>query len=226
MSEKYNHWFLENFNLFESLSENTMMQLEKFITDKKAEKKQVIYAADDESNKIYFLKKGKIKISRFSPDGKEHIVAIIGPGEIFGESKLIGSEVMGESAEVIEDAVICSIGFNEFQEFLNKNPELNFKITKLIGFKLQRIQSKLESLCFKSAEERIRQNLKELAEEYGHKNQYTKEITLRLNITHDDLAKLSAATRQKVTTVLGELVRRGIISYKRRKIVIREINKL
>lgn len=203
-----------------------MMKFQEALVDKESAKKQVIYLSDDESKNVYFLKKGKIKISKFSDDGKEHIIAILGPGEIFGESPLLGSEIMGEDAEVLEDAVICSMDYQKFQDFLREHPEMNFQVTKLIGFKLKKIQSKLETLCFKSAEERVKHYIKDLAEQYGKKNEYTQDIILRLNVTHDDLAKLTATTRQKVTTVLSSLVKQGVIEYQRKKIVVRDITKL
>jgi CRP/FNR family transcriptional regulator len=186
----------------------------------------VVYLADDPSEKIYFLKKGKIKISKFSDDGKEHILAIIGPGELFGESFLTGEDIMGEDAEVLEDSIICSVDSAQFLDFLKQHPELNFNVTKLIGLKLKRIQSKLENLCFKTAEQRIIFYLKDLAENYGRYDNATNHLTLKMNITHDDLAKLTATTRQKVTTVLNSLSNQGFIDYSRKMIVIKDLTKL
>lgn len=208
------------------LSEEKMMKLQEFIIELNAKEKQLVYLADDESLRIYFLKQGKIKLTRFSEEGKEHITAIIGPGDIFGESALLGSTTMDENAEVIEDAVVCSIEFSHFKKFIEDNPELNLSIIKLIGLKFRRIQTKLDSLCFKNSEERIRQYLKSLAIDYGRQNQLTKDITLRISLRHEDIAKLTATTRQKVTTVMSNLVKQGIIEYRRNKIIIREIEKL
>lgn len=226
MTQKAKYWFLENFNLFQVLPEEKLMQMHEHIRDSDVKKNELVYLSEDESRKIYFLKQGKIKLTRFSEQGKEHIIGIIGPGEIFGESALLGSSTMDENAEVIEDAVICSIDYSQFRNFINENPELNLSIIKLIGLKFRRIQTKLDSLCFKNSEERIRQYIKSLAYDFGRQNQLTKDITLRISLTHEEIAKLTATTRQKVTSVLSNLVKQGIIEYRRNKIIIRDIEKL
>ena len=224
--DKKKIWHLENFNLLKSLSKKEMMNLDGMAMMKKANRKEIIYLSDEPSNNIYFLKEGKIKISKYSEDGRELVLSVLGPGEIFGELALADYEQHEEDAEVMEDAIICSIDHNKFTELLSRNPELNLKIIKFIGFKLKKVQSMLEQLIFKNYEERIRHFIKEMADNYGKKIAGTNEIVIILDLTHDNIAKLTATTRKKVSSTFSKLEKEGIISYNRKKIIIKDYSKL
>lgn len=92
MADKSKIWYLENFNLFSSFSMKEMEEMSRMTAMRSCQKNQVIFFEDDPSDKIYFLKEGKVKLSRFAEDGREIIVAILGPGELFGELAISGQE--------------------------------------------------------------------------------------------------------------------------------------
>ncbi len=220
-------WYLENFSMLHLLSKEEMKELDAMAEMRNTPKNQVIYFPEDTSNTVYLLKSGKIKISKISFSGKEIILALLGPGEIFGELSLLGQEKREEIAEVTEDAVICSVSLSHFEAMLQQNPKFSLQITKLIGFRLKKIQQRLENLVFKTAEQRVRFFIKEVAEEHGRKilmNDEEREVKLKLS--HEEIAKLSATSRQTVNTVLNELGKKGIISYDRRRIFVRKLSAL
>ena len=109
MSDKTKIWYLQNFNLLEGMDESSMEMMDEKSTMKKSSKREIIYFPEERSDNIYLLKEGKVKISRVSEDGKKMTLHLIGPGEIFGESAILGQEKRENIAEVVEDAVICSI---------------------------------------------------------------------------------------------------------------------
>ncbi|RUT73605.1 Crp/Fnr family transcriptional regulator [Ancylomarina longa] len=212
-------WYFESFNFLDSLSMKEKMELSDRAKMIEAKKNQIIYLPSDISNSIYFLKKGKVKISSFSDDGKEMIYAILGPGEIFGELAIIGQENREQIAATTENALICYVDVREFENFLATHPRLSLQITKLIGFRLMKVRSRLERMWFKSASERVKSLLLDLIDEHGIKIGDEREI--RLNLTHQDIANLAATTRQTVTTTLNDLERSNIITYDRRRILVR-----
>ena len=213
-------WYFENFNFLGSLTILEKMDLGRRTKMLEAKKDQTIYLPTDIANSIYFLKKGKVKISSFSDDGKEMIYAILGPGEIFGELAITGQTNREQIAAATENAVICYVNVQEFENFLATHPRLSLKVTKLIGFRLRKVRSRLERMWFKSAPERVKSLLLDLIEEHGIKIGDEREI--RLNLTHQDIANLAATTRQTVTTTFNELERQGVITYDRRRILIRK----
>ncbi len=218
-------WYLENFNILKALSKKEMMKLNERTKMRNCHKNEVIYLPYEKSNTLYFLKEGKVKIASVSEDGKEMIHAILGQGEIFGELAITDNQ--GERkqiAEATEDALICSIDVKEFGEFMQNNSNLNLSITKAIGFRLRKIQARLESLWFKSAPERIRSFIKDLADEHGR--DVGDEKVVQLNLTHQEIASLTATTRQTVTSTLNDLEKKKIIIYDRKRILIRKYDLL
>ncbi len=219
-------WYFENFKILKVLSADEKGEIAHQSLMKQPGKKQLIHFSEDLPNKIFFVKEGKVKISKFSESGQEIILAILGTGEIFGELAITGQPGSGEVAEIVEDAVICEFSADEMRKILGMNPQLNIQMTKLIGEKYKKIQSRFESLCFKSAPDRIREFIRELANEHGEKTGKEKEIAVKLNLTHEDIAKLTATTRQTVTSLFNELEKQGIIEYDRKRILIKDYSKV
>ena len=151
MAEKSKLWYLENFNIFKSLGQPDMEALNKITSMQDISKNQPIYFAHEPSSSIFFLKKGRVKLTRTSPDGKEMIIALVNPGEVFGEMSVIGEEERVDYAIAIDSSLICAISKNDFAKFIESKPELNLKITRLIGFKLKKYTERIEGLVFKDA---------------------------------------------------------------------------
>jgi len=214
MSNRTKIWYLQNFNLLASLNNDAMMELDQKTKMKENAKKEIIYFPEESSNTIYFLKEGKIKISRISKDGKITAFDLLGPGEIFGESALLGQESHENIAEVVENSIICSINNDIFQDILEKNPQLNKSINKFIGFRLRKIQAHVEDLVFKSARERVESFLKRYVRDFGKEMVDGRRV--KPFLTHQEIAELTANTRQTVNTILNELVASEKIKYSRR----------
>lgn len=217
-SKKTKVWFFQNFNFLETMSKEELMELSRCSVMKEVNKDDPVYLPHDISSKIFFLKEGKVKVVSYSEDGRELIHTILKAGEIFGELALAGESRRENYAVATEDAIICQVGVTEFENILRNNPALNLEVTKLIGFRLKRIRTRLERMWFKSAEDRIRYLLNELAEDHGQLTGSGTVIQLRLK--HQEIASLSATTRQTATSILNKMVKSGEINYDRRRILL------
>ncbi|MBZ0202336.1 MAG: Crp/Fnr family transcriptional regulator [Ignavibacteria bacterium] len=217
-------WYLENINLFDGMSKDKMDMLAGKLKMQKIVKNEIIYFASEPSLSIFLLKEGKVKLSRISEDGKEIITAILNPGEIFGELALSGSSGREDTAIAMDDAVICTISKDSLEEILLENPKLNLKITKLIGLKLQRVERDLETLVFKDSNQRVIGFLSKYAERFGKK--IGTEIFIKSPFTHQDIANLTATSRQTVSTLFNQLKSKGLIDFSRNKIIIKDPAKL
>ncbi|WP_291403012.1 Crp/Fnr family transcriptional regulator [Daejeonella sp.] len=223
--DKTKLWYFENFDLMKTLPTRELMRLNSSTKMTEASKKCIIYFPDESSNSVYLIKQGKVKISRISEEGKEIIIAILGPGEIFGESAITEKGLKrDEFAEATEDTILCNMFSELIQELMENDPSFGFRITKIIGFRLKRIQSRFESLIFKQSDERVKSFIKDLVIDEGQKNS-NGEIELKLNLTHQDIGKLTATSRQTVTTVLNNLEKMNLITYGRSKIVVKDLSK-
>lgn len=219
-------WWLEKIHLFEGLSEEEMLKIGDRSTMKTKGKGAHIYFPNEPSKIIFFLKNGRVKIGSYSNDGKEVIKAIMHPGDMFGEMGLIGQETRNDFAIAMDNDVrICTMNVEEVLELMRSNSELSLKITATIGNRLAKVERKFESLIFKDARSRIVDLMREMATERG-KVLAGGEVLLEHSLTHQDIASLTATSRQTVTTVLNELKEKGIINFDRKTTLIHEMDKL
>ena len=196
------------------MSSSMMSELEKNTSMQSNAKKEIIYFPEEASNTIYFLKMGKIKIYRLSEDGKTTTLHLLGPGEIFGESAILGQDTHDNIAEVVEDAVVCAMDKRDFQDMMEKSPQLTMSINKFIGFRLRKIQAHVEDLVFKNAKQRITAFLHRYVETFGKK--MVDGWMVRPFLTHQEIADLTATARQTVNQVLNELAEDDVIKFTRR----------
>ncbi len=225
MSTETNLWHLENFNLFKTLSAYEKIKMSTKVKHNKMKKNEYIYFPEDPSASIFFLKHGRVKIGSYSDSGKEIIKAILNPGEVFGELSLVGENKRNDFAMALDNnIVVCSLGMKDMEDMIEKNPMIGLKVTKLIGFRLQKIERRLESLIFKDARTRIVDFIVDIGREKG--TAIGKEILVKHNLTHLDMANLTATSRQTVTTVLNELKDQNLIHLERNKFLIRDIDNL
>lgn len=219
-------WWLEKIHLFEGLSEEEMEKVNDRSTMKTKSKGTHIYFPNEPSQVIFFLKNGRVKIGTYSADGKEIIKAIMHPGDMFGEMGLVGQETRKDFAIAMDDDVrVCTMNAEEVLEMMKTNAELSLKITATIGNRLAKVERKFESLIFKDARTRIVDLVKEMATDRG-RILAGGEVLLEHSLTHQDIASLTATSRQTVTTVLNELKEKELINFDRKTILIHEMDKL
>ncbi|HIE65387.1 MAG: cyclic nucleotide-binding domain-containing protein [Nitrospira sp.] len=115
-------WYLKKIRLLKKMTLEEMKKLDR-ITRMESVKTPPIFFPGDPSQQVYLLKEGRVKISRVSEDGREVTIALLEPGEIFGE------------LEVLDDSQICIINKERFLSMVRKKPEFSFRLTKLIGLR-------------------------------------------------------------------------------------------
>lgn len=224
MSEKSKFWYLKNINIFDGMDDSQMKMVEKITTMSKIGKHHPIYFPEEPSNNIFFLKEGHVKLYRLHEDGREVILDILGPGEIFGELSMIDQGERSEAAETLDDALVCSISRKDFEGMLLHNPNLNLRLTKWIAFRLRRFEEKMGDLAFKDVTKRIISFLVRYAEDFGKIKEGTVQVSSALS--HQDIAYLTATSRQTVTTVLNDLRQKGFIDFTRKTLTIHNLQKL
>jgi len=218
-------WYLEQINIFRDLGPEDLERVDKISSMKTLEKGKFIYFPEEPSKVVFLLKSGRVKIGTYSEEGKEITKAILEPGEIFGELAIAGQEKRQDFAQVLDNNVkICAIHKEEMLKILESMPRLNLKITHLIGVRLQKMERRFESLIFKDARDRIVDFIRDLVLNKGKKVGF--EYAVKHKLTHQDMANLTATSRQTVTIVLNELREQGILDFDRRSIIVHEMDDL
>ena len=225
MAEKTKFWYLKNFNIFEGMDDAAMDQVSRMSSMSMAKPHQPIYFPDEPSNTIFFLKEGHVKLSRLTQDGKEIILDVIGPGEIFGELSFSGiEESSGELAQTLDDVVICTMKKADFESLLKMKPELNFELTKRIGLRLRKFEERISDMVFKDVRKRIAAFLVRYAEEFGKIKGGI--ITIKMHLSHQEIALLVGAARQTITTTLNDFRSEGLIDFSRQEFLIKRFSEL
>lgn len=225
MSVDVKYWYLRDHKLFSTLSNQDLTDLCIITRFKEAERGEIIYFADEPVQRIYFLKKGLIKIVEVDEKGEEVIKDIIQQGDLFGEITLTNNKDTHEYAQAIsKEVVICSFKLEDFEQLLAKDPALAMKFYKFVGFKFKRLQNKYTNLVFKDVRTRLLYFLKDWVEREGEL--VNKGAVLNNYLTHQDIAHLICATRQTVTQLLNDLQQEGKLNYSRKEIQIVDLSQL
>jgi len=217
-------WHIRNCSLFQRLSDSQLQTLEQKSRSRKFPKGSSIYLPTDPAEGAFLLAEGRIRIGSTTPDGKQSILAFVEPGELFGELALIESGQREERAEATTQATVIVIPGQLLRELMEQSAPLTLGVTKLIGLRRKRIERRLRSLLFRNNRDRLTHLLLELADQYG--NATTEGIELNIRLSHQDLASVIGATRETVTTLLGEMQREGLLKIRRQRLLIHDLRKL
>lgn len=222
MDEKF--WYLKNCTLFERLTPAEAARLEHRSQAKRFQRGGLIYVPSDADESVLLVASGRVKIYHLTSDGKQVLLAIIEPGELFGELALFDEGRRDEFAEAMAATTVLRIPADVIRRLMEAHPDLSLGVTKLMGLRRRKIERRLRSLLFRSNRERLIHLLLELVDQYGRRTPEGIEIGLRLS--HQELASIIGSTRETVTLVLGELKNEGSLIVRRRQIVLTQMDRL
>ncbi len=218
-------WFLENIDVSGLLCPQ---KVERGDMDQHAhkifKKGEYIFLPEEYADRIFFITEGRVKIGAYGESGKEITKAILTNGEVFGELSLIGEERRRDFAYAMEDTQTCILTVAEMKSLMRDHNGLSLFLMKLMGSRVLEMEQRLESLVFKDSRTRIIEFLRDLAARRGQRVGY--ETVVRKFMTHQDIANLTATSRQTVTTVLNELRGKNILTFDRRRLLIRDLDRL
>ncbi|GAB1721201.1 MAG: cyclic nucleotide-binding domain-containing protein [Nitrospira sp. CR1.1] len=211
-------WFLKHIRLFDGISPSAMHEMEKITRMEEVRKRQPLYLPGDPSSSVYLLKRGRVKIANTAANGKEVTFEIIEAGDVFGELDVLQDTPRSTSAEALDDALICVIPRKEFDQYLAMHPNVTINLTKLIGLRLKKIQSRVEDLVFRDVPARLAHLLSELGKSEGDPG--PQGVRLKVKLTHQEMANLIGCSRETVSTTLGQFREEGLIHTEGRTVII------
>jgi CRP-like cAMP-binding protein len=222
--EGHQLWYLENIDMTGIFCPTKVEDAMQGHAKKNFAKNDYIYLPDQHADKLYFITEGKVKIGSIGDSGKEITKALLGKGEVFGEMSMVGEEKRRDFAYAMEDTEICIVQANEMKSLLKEHNALSLFFMKLMGSKVLEMEHRLESLVFKDSRSRIIEYLVELTEKKGQRVGY--ERVVRNFLTHQEIANYTATSRQTVTTVLNELRDADQLTFNRKRLLVRDLEKL
>ncbi len=211
-------WYLRQINLFADITESEMRRLAERTTMHQFNRGKVILYPDEQSEMVYVIKEGRVKVSKYSPEGREQILGLLEPGDLIGELSLV-KEREPVHVEAFEDTLICAFRQEDFIELIRTHPALMLRVIRVLAQRLRQVEEEIADLVFRDVPGRLASLLLRLAEECGQENSHGVRLTLRL--THQDIASMIGATRETVTNTLSRFRDEGLIATDQHHIVIR-----
>jgi CRP-like cAMP-binding protein len=223
LSEKLG--LLSEVALFSGLSSGDIEAIGHATTMTHCTRGQQILSPDDPPDRIHILKKGRVRVFRITPDGKQLTLDIHEKGTILGDMELLGQDRVPEAyAETIEDAVICTITPDELRRLIERYPTIGINIIRHLSRRLDAAERELEAMAYHRVDQRLARRLLDLGQRFGVKTERGTLIQARL--TQQELAEMIGTTRETLAHTLGDFRRSGLIDTERHQVVIRDAERL
>jgi CRP/FNR family transcriptional regulator len=207
-------WYLQQNRIFREATEEGLTEHEHLFTMCEMPRGTRVFDAGDTERVIYFVKRGAVRIVRETADGKEVTVALLGPGDLFGEESLFDDGGRTTHAVVVEDALLCTSRADDLFGLLSRDPVLALNVAKVLSDRLDDARTTMEDLAYARVGDRIEHLYRKLAAEHGV------AVDGGLRLTHADIASLVGSTRETVSLELAKLVERGRLRHAGRAIVV------
>lgn len=211
-------------DLLEGLSGADAGELESMAESVDLERGETVYRRDDAADRLFLVRSGAIKLFRASADGKEVNLVVVGSGDLFGEQVLVGESRRQENAQTLEPSTVWAFGGEAVGELVSRRPALALQITRIVGKRLQRVETKMQDMLFSDVRTRLAHMLVDLALDFGESCPGGRRIRHRL--TQTDLAQLIGSTRETTSTIFNEFRRDGLVDRDNGRILVLEIEAL
>jgi len=202
--------------LFASLPEDQLRMLTTTVSRRSVTRGTNVVAAGDLTDSLYIIISGRLKVMMSDADGKEVILAILGPGEFFGEMGLIDDSPRSASVLTIEPCELLAITKRDFKNCLAGNFDMTMALMRGLVRRLREADRKIGSLALLDVYGRVARLLLDMAETVNGQKVVTKRLPKQ------DIAKMIGASREMVSRVMKDLQLGGFIEMRGSSIVLRD----
>lgn len=205
--------------LFRALPEEPLAELAGRLVTRGVHRGEVIFRRGDRGTTLYVIDAGAVRISNLAADGREAVVALLGPGEVFGELSLFGQGVRSADAHAMEDGRLLSLSHEDFRPYLEQHPAVAVALLGILASRLRETDEALQDVIFQDVPGRVAKRLSQLAANHGVPHE--DGLLIDLAFTQEDLARMVGSSRETVNKALVAFTARGWIrSVDRRYVII------
>jgi len=211
-------WYLRQNRLFEQAGDEAIEGGDRIFKTSIYPKRSMVFDQGDPTRVVFLIKRGKVRITRLTADGKEVTVAVLGAGDMFGEETLFDAQPRTTHAVCLEESLLCTAKADDLFALLSRNPTLALNVAKILNDRLVDASATMEDLAYAKISDRIMHLFERLAAEHGVKTERGTTIDVRL--THADIASLIGSTRETVSLEMSNLAKAGAIVYDGKRITL------
>lgn len=185
---------------------------------------ETLFHEGEPGDRLYVIRSGKIKLGRKSSDGRENLLAVIGPGEMFGELSLFDLGPRTATATGVADAVVLELEHHVMSTWLEQNPGVATHLLNALARRLRRTNEALADLVFADVPGRVAKALLDLSIRFG--KQTDEGVRVAHDLTQEELAQLVGASRETVNKALADFAARKWVRREGRAIVLLDVERL
>ena len=211
-------------NVLDQLTPDQLRDLDKTGVTRKLDKGDYIFRSGESAGGVYFLKSGKVKVSHMASSGKEVILWFCFGGDIFGLAESMQCGEREVNAQVCDQSEILSIPQSSFNSFLFEHPQVMFLLLQVMTSRLRCLSETLANVAGEQVNKRFARLLFWLCTRYGRCE--GKNVVMNVHLTHQEMADMIGATRQTVTSLIGDFKRQGILEIHEHLIHVVDRNQL
>ena len=209
--------FVSALDLFHGVAQGDVRKITSLCTEKWFSRGVTIFREGESADSLYVLKKGMVRLISLSDQGRETILHILKPDEVFGEL-LLSEEKRAFTAIATEDSLVTIVSQESFVELLSAVPAVALNFIRLLSKRLATVERGLAEFSHTWSYHRLARVLLQLSEKYGQEVSSGTLISVRL--THEDLANLIGTSRETVTTQLSKFTRMGLLKREARHFIV------
>jgi CRP-like cAMP-binding protein len=210
--------------LFTALDEAAAVSLRASMDSVKIAKGSILFKEGDEGEHLYVIIDGKLKLGTSSGDGRENLLSILGPGEMFGELSLFDPGPRTSTATAVTDAKLLSLSHEKVIPWLKQNPEVSLQLLTRLSQRLRRTNEAVGDLVFSDVPGRVAKALIDLGDRFGKTT--PEGLLVNHDLTQEELAQLVGASRETVNKALADFAGRGWLKLDDRSVLITDVERL
>ena len=212
--------FFRKFPLFADLEDRELAQIASVAKTRRYAKDDVIFHADESGDVFCLIREGQVKVTMISPEGKEIILSLMGPGDFFGEMALLDDEPRSATVIATEPLDLVTIWRSDFLQILQENFSIARKVLAEISRRLRSASSRIESLATMDVYGRLARFFLDIARDQGKvlENGYV-AVT---RPTHQSIANMIGTSRETVSRLIHDLMRQGLLLSEGKTIYLRK----
>ena len=210
--------------LFSALDDEAAAALRTSLGTVRLRRGEVLFHEGDSGDKLYIVADGKVKLGRSSSDGRENLLAILGPGQMFGELSLFDPGPRSATVTAVTDSSFFSLSHDDMLRWLDGRPAVARGLLAQIASRLRRANDVNADLVFSDVPGRVAKALLELADRFGRTAD--DGVHVHHDLTQEELAQLVGASRETVNKALADFASRGWLRLEPRSVVIMDMERL
>jgi CRP/FNR family cyclic AMP-dependent transcriptional regulator len=204
--------------LFQGIAEDAAEAVAACLDHRDYGRGETVFREGELGDTLFIVLAGKVKIGRRALDGRENMLLVMGPSDMFGELSLFDPGPRTATATVVTDARLVSLAHAQLRPWITDRPEIAEQLLRVLARRLRRTNDAVADLIFTDVPSRVAKQLLALAERFG--SEEPDGIRVHHDLTQEELAQLVGTSRESVNKVLAEFASRGWVRVDSRALTI------